>query len=115
LVAGLQKLKDFSGTVEILKGLGMPAASLIAIIVIIIEIPVALSFAAGYKTRQAGYVLMAFTFLTIVFVHNHLTTAMDIMMALKNIAIMGGIMAAISCACDTCVVHTKKKHDQGVV
>jgi putative oxidoreductase len=108
VVAGYQKLKDFSGAAEGIRQIGLPFAPLVTLIVIIIEIPIALLFAYGYKTRQAGYALIAFTALTILLVHNNLSNPMNIMMILKNLAIIGGIMAAISCACGDCTVHSKK-------
>jgi putative oxidoreductase len=101
---------DFSNTVGGIKQMGIPLAPLVTILVIIIEIPVALLFAYGYKTRQMGYALIAFTALTILLVHKNLDNALNIIMILKNLAIIGGIMAAIGCACGDCTVHSVKKH-----
>ncbi len=108
VVAGYQKLTNFTSTVEGITQMGLPFASLVTILVIIIEIPVALLFAYGYKTRKAGYTLIAFTVLTILLVHKDVSIPINVIMILKNIAIIGGIMAAIECTCGECVVHTKK-------
>lgn len=97
VVAGVQKLTGFQGTVGYIGSLGVPFASLVAIIVIFIEIVVALLFAYGYKVREAGYILMAFVVLTIVLVHRDFSQGANMVMALKNIAIIGGLMLASCC------------------
>ena len=124
VVAGYQKLVNFSGTVDAIVELVIPLASfvasgtvyaivklvipLVAIVVILIEIPVALAFAYGYKTRQMGYALIAFTVLVTLIVHRDVSQPMNILMGLKNLAIIGGLMSAIMCFCGDCMVHTKK-------
>ena len=108
VVAGVQKMMHFSETVKSIDSLGVPLAGLASIIVILVEVPIAIAFAAGYKVRQSGYALIAFTVLTILLVHRDLTQPMNILMALKNIAIIGGIMSALGCYCGDCTVHTKK-------
>jgi putative oxidoreductase len=90
--------------------LGIPLAPLATLVVIAIEIPVAIAFAYEYKTKMAGYILIGFTALTIILVHRDFSQGINLVNALKNIAIIGGIMAAIGCACEDCTVHPKKKH-----
>jgi putative oxidoreductase len=109
VVAGYQKLMNFSGapgsTVDIMSGLGLPLPTLVAILVIIIEIPVALAFAWGYRVCVMGSILSAFTVLTILLVHRDFSNQLNMIMVLKNIAIIGGIMATISgCNCEKCKV-----------
>ena len=98
VVAGIQKLMNFAGTTAYIGSLGIPLPALATALVILIELPVALAFAWGYRTRLAGNILIAFTVLTILLVHKDFFGA-DMVMVLKNIAIIGGIMSAISCAC----------------
>ena len=107
--AGFGKLMGFAATSAMIAKLGVPLAPLATIIVILIELPVALAFAWGYKTRETGYALIAFTVLATLLAHRDFTQQMNIIMVLKNLAIVGGIMAAISCACKDCVVHHVKK------
>lgn len=110
VVAGVQKLINFNDTASFIGSLGVPLPLIATIIVIIIEIPVALLFAWGYRTKRTGYALVAFTALATLIVHKDYFGA-DLVNVLKNIAIMGGLMAAISCTCGDCTVHTKK-HEQ---
>lgn len=105
VVAGLQKLMSFGDTVSGVGALGVPFPMIATILVIIIEIVVALMFAFGYKTRTTGWILVGFTALVTVVVHRDFSNQVNMVMALKNLAIIGGIMAAVSCSCGTCVVH----------
>ncbi|MEZ0209054.1 MAG: DoxX family protein [Candidatus Paceibacterota bacterium] len=94
VVAGFQKLMDFGGTVTMMGNLGLPMPTLVAVLVIFIEIVVALAFAYGYKLRESGYILIGFVALTILVVHNDMS---QLGAALKNLAVIGGIMLAICC------------------
>lgn len=99
VVAGVQKLLGFTGATGYIGSLGVPMPMIATAIVILIEIPVALMFAYGYKVKQTGWILMVFTALTILVAHRDFGMGDNMVMALKNIAIIGGILAA-SC-CDT--------------
>ncbi len=109
VVAGIQKLMDFASTSGFIGSLGIPAAALATIIVIVIEVPVALAFAWGYKTRQMGYALIAFTVLATLLVHKDYFGG-DLVNVLKNLAIVGGIMAAMSSSCKDCTTHHRNNH-----
>jgi putative oxidoreductase len=109
VVAGFQKLMDFGNTVTAVQSFHVPMAGLATAIVIFIEIVVAIMFAVGYKTRFHGFVLIGFVVLVTVVVHGDLK-GMNLVMALKNLAIVGGLMSAIGCYCADCTVHPKKKH-----
>jgi putative oxidoreductase len=97
VVAGIQKLMNFSGTAGYIGSFNIPMATLVTAIVIFIEIAVALAFAFGYKVRETGYILMAFTALTILVVHRNFSQGDNLVMALKNVAIIGGLMLATCC------------------
>jgi putative oxidoreductase len=108
VVAGIGKLTNFNGTVDTVGSLGVPLPYVATIIVILIEIPVALAFAYGYRVKRTGWLLMGFTLLATLLVHKNIGDQMQMVMALKNIAIIGGIMAAIKCTCEDCSVHSKR-------
>ncbi len=111
VVAGLQKLAHFSDTTQSIASLHIPLAGLVTLLVIIIEIPVAIAFAWGYRTCMTGWALIVYTALVTVFVHGNIAVGMNLIMALKNIAIIGGLIAIVTeCACGTCPVNMKKGH-----
>lgn len=108
VVAGVQKAMQFTGmsgfigSLPVFSGIGSTAVAMIATaLVIIIEIPVALLFVWGYRLCTTGAILIGFTILATLLVHNHLPQ--DMVMVLKNIAIIGGILSAMgSCDCGKC-------------
>ena len=97
VVAGIQKLMNFSETSAYVGALGLPVPMLVTLIVVIIEVPVALAFAYGYKVREMGYILMAYTAVVTLVVHRDFAQGANMIMALKNIAIIGGLMLATCC------------------
>ena len=107
VVAGITKIMGFQGIVGYIGSLGVPLPMIATILVIIVEVPVALMFAWGYKVKKTGYILIGFTVLATLLAHRDIFGA-DMVMALKNIAIIGGIMSAIACVCGDCTVHGKK-------
>lgn len=115
--AGVEKLLNFNGTsgfVGTLPGLSIPILATIATaIVIVIEIPIALAFAWGYKLCTTGTILIGFTVLVTILVHNHLPA--DLVMIMKNIAIIGGILGAITlCDCGNCPMGHGAKSNKGI-
>ncbi|MBP6948988.1 MAG: DoxX family protein [Candidatus Pacebacteria bacterium] len=113
--AGIQKITEFTGTTTYVDALGVPFPVLATILVIIIEVPIALMFVfCPKRVCASGLALIAFTILATALAHNPFTATdeafkMTLTMALKNIAIIGGILAAImQCECDKCLT-TKKE------
>lgn len=107
VVAGVQKLMGFAGFTGMITSLGLPMPMVIAAIGVIVEVPIALLYAWGYKVRWTGGILALWTLLTIVFVHNN---AAQLVTALKNLAIIGGILATTgACSCNRCDVLNPKK------
>ena len=103
VVAGLQKVMNFADTTKSVASLDIPLAPLVTLLVIIIEIPIALAFAWGYRTCLMGLILVAFTALVTVMVHGQISQGSNLVMALKNIAIIGGILGFVSmCNCGKC-------------
>lgn len=98
VVAGVQKLQNFSMFAEgVGTNLGLPLPQVVAALVIFIEIVVAAAFAYGYKVKETAYILIGFVVLTIVLVHNPMKDAGQLGAALKNLALIGGLLAAGCC------------------
>ncbi|MCF7844178.1 DoxX family protein [Candidatus Gracilibacteria bacterium] len=101
--AGYNKIMGFEGTVGYIDSLGLPFPMLVTILVIVIEVPVALAFAYGYRLCITGSILAAFTVLATVVAHRDVGTGVNMIMAMKNIAIIGGLMLAMrDCDCGKC-------------
>lgn len=117
VVAGINKIMGFEGTVGYVDSLGVPMATLATILVIVVEIPVALMFVfCPKKICWTGGALIGFTLLATILAHNPWAANVDPMAfknvmtaALKNIAIIGGIAASIvACECEACKVRKNK-------
>lgn len=100
VVAGYQKLVQFAGISGFLGSLGFPMPAVVTAIVIFIEIVVAIAYAWGYRVCLTGGILIAFTALATILVHRDIAVGDNMVMALKNIAIIGGLLATIdACNC----------------
>ena len=108
VVAGVQKIIGFQMMVGYIGSLGFPLPAIITALVIIIEIPVAIAFAYGYRVCMMGMILIGFTALATIIVHRNISDGTNMVMALKNIAIIGGILSAImTCDCGKCPMGVK--------
>lgn len=103
VVAGVQKLMGFEGVSGYIGSLGVPLPMIATILVIIVEVPIALAFAYGYRICATGCILIGFTIIATLLAHRDFSVANNMIMALKNIAIIGGLLAVIqSCKCGSC-------------
>lgn len=95
--AGVMKITGFSGTVGYIASVGLPLASLGAVLAIVVEVGAGLALAAGWRTRWAALVLAAFTLVATVLFHNFWAMPADQafvqqLMFFKNIAVVGGLL-----------------------
>lgn len=98
LPAGIGKLTGFSGTVGYIASVGLPLATLGAVLALVVEIVGSLALLAGFGTRAAALVLAAFTLLANFFFHAYWSVpAEQVFVAQllfwKNIAVVGGLLA----------------------
>lgn len=88
--SGAATLADPSAYHAILAAAGLPLG--LAVPVAGFEIAAGLMLGLGLLTRMMVVLLSLFTVLTIVLVHNRLDDAVQMAMALKNLAILGGLL-----------------------
>jgi len=98
LPAGISKISGFEGTVGYIASVGLPLATLGAVLAIVVEVAGALALLAGFGTRLAALVLAAFTLVATVIFHNYWgvpaeQVMMQQLMFFKNLAIIGGLLA----------------------
>ena len=113
IVAGIQKLtglKMTSGFIGQLLHVSSPVlATLATLIVVFIEVVVAAAYAYGYRVCVTGGILATFTVVATLLVHNNFPA--DLVMFLKNLAIIGGIISTIiTCECGNGKCPATKKH-----
>ena len=94
IVSGLQKIADPGPTAQMLAGTNLPAN--LALPTGVIEVVAGVLLAVGLMTRLTALVLFVFVGLTIFFFHNQFTDPLQGTLALKNLAIMGGLLMTFS-------------------
>jgi len=97
LIFGWRKLRDFSGTVDQMAQLGVPAPMLAAGVATFMELPVAFAVAVGAFTRPSALLMFLYTLGTALIGHRYWTMTnadyVDSMDAFyKNLSIMGGFL-----------------------
>ncbi len=81
-------MNGVDGFVGMIEARGLPMASLLAWVVVLIKIAAGGALMLGYKTKEAALALLVFTLLATVFYHMNL----DDINLFKNLAIAGGLM-----------------------
>jgi putative oxidoreductase len=97
LIFGWRKLRDFSGTVDQMKQLGVPTPVLAAAVATFMELPVAFAVAVGAFTRLSAALMFFYTLGTALIGHRYWTLTgterVDSMDSFyKNLSIMGGFL-----------------------
>ncbi|TCM17258.1 putative oxidoreductase [Novosphingobium sp. PhB165] len=94
IVSGASKLMDVSATETAIVAVGLPGG--LAIPTGLFELITGLCLAAGFMVRLVSVLLIGFVALTILFFHHQFTDPLQQIMALKNIAIIGGLCLAFA-------------------
>ena len=89
IFSGAGKLADISATETMIVAAGLPSG--LAIPTGLFELLAGLCLAAGFMVRLVAVLLAGFTAMTILFFHAQFGDPMQRVMALKNLAIIGGL------------------------
>ena len=100
IYAGYGKLMDFTGFVASMLEPKFHSLAMIAgVVAVFIEIVVAIAFAIDYQRKYSAWILGGFVALTTILYHNPWSgpefNPGNMLQALKNIAIIGGIWSAL--------------------
>ena len=101
ITSGLSKIGGFDGTVGYIASKGLPLASVVAVLTILIELGGGLAILFGFATRWAALALAVFTVLAGVIFHNYWAVPADQVMMQqinfwKNVSIAGGFLALVA-------------------
>ncbi len=94
VISGASKLMDVASTETMIVAAGLPGG--FAIPAGLFELLAGLCLAAGFMVRLVSVLLAVFVAATILFFHNRFTDPMQQIMALKNVAIIGGLCLAFA-------------------
>lgn len=91
LMAGINKIGNFSGTQDYMASYGMPLTWLFAMGAVILEIGGGLSLLLGYMSKYGAIALFIFMIPTTLIFHTNFGDQMQVIHFMKNLAIMGGL------------------------
>lgn len=94
IFSGANKIVNLAGTEQMIVGAGLPGG--LALPVAAFEIIAGLCLALGFMVRLVAIALIVFTGATILFFHHRFTDPVQGVMALKNLAVMGGLFLAFA-------------------
>jgi putative oxidoreductase len=97
LISGIGKTAGFAGTAALMGSKGLPAAEVLLVATIVIELGGGVAIIAGWKTGWAAIALFLFTGIATVVFHNFWLVPADQaqmqqIQFMKNVAIMGGLL-----------------------
>ena len=93
LIAGINKINQYEGTVQWMESFGVPGILIIPAIILEIAGPILIII--GYKTKLAAGLLSLFCIATAVIFHNDFADQMQFTSFLKNIALAGGFLLIV--------------------
>ena len=95
LMSGLGKVMNPSGTQAYMGQYGMPFTFLFLIGAICVELLGGLSVLTGYKARWGALILFLFLIPTTLIFHREFSDQIQVIMFMKNLAIMGGLLLLV--------------------
>jgi len=94
LMAGLNKISNYEGTLGYMNAMGVP--SFLLPLVIATEVLGSLAIILGYKTRLVAFLLAGFSIISALLFHLNFSDQMQSIMFMKNIAIAGGFLFLVA-------------------
>lgn len=96
VLGGFSKIGGFAGTVGYMQAKGIPAASVLAVLTIVLELGGGLALVFGFYTRWAALALGLFTLLVTFIFHNfwaqpEAQQMTQQLLFMKNISVAGGM------------------------
>ncbi len=91
ILAGIQKITGYGGTVGYMEAMGVPGIFLP--LVILVEVVGGLAILFGFQTRIAALLLGGFSVLAALLFHFQPSDQIQMIMLMKNFAIAGGFLA----------------------
>jgi len=96
IVSALSKIANFRGTEKYMESHHMHAVALWLMIAILVELAGSLSVLTGFRTRMGASVLIIFLFPVTFIFHRDLGDRLQLIMFMKNMAILGGLFMLLS-------------------
>lgn len=108
ILAGFGKLTAIGGTAGYFGSLGLPAPTIVAVVVGLVELLGGLAVLVGFQTRIAAFVLAVFTLAATAVAHLDFADQMQVLMLQKNLAIAGGFLVLAAVGAGTLSIDAKR-------
>lgn len=92
IIAGWGKLTGFAATVGMVAAAGFPLPTVMTVLAIIFELGGGIMLLLGFHARMAAWMLIVFTAIATGAYHMDWANQMNMIMALKNVSIIGGLL-----------------------
>lgn len=92
ILAGFGKLTDIAGTAAYFSSYNLPAPTVTAVIIGLVELVGGLAVLVGFQTRIAAYLLALFAVASALVAHMNWSDMMQLINFQKNLAIAGGFL-----------------------
>ncbi len=92
IVVGWNKIISFSGTAAYIGSMGVPFPEAMTVLAIIFEFGGGAMLLLGFHSRIAAKMLIVFSLIATALAHHNIADPMQQLQALKNLAIIGGLM-----------------------
>jgi putative oxidoreductase len=92
LFSGVNKIIHFTQTQQYMAQFGMPATAIFGIGAILLELLGGISLLIGYRGRTGALLLIIFLIPTTLIFHTDLSDRLQLIMFMKNLAILGGLL-----------------------
>lgn len=92
VLAGFAKLTDIAGTAGWFGSIGLPAPTVVAVLVGLLELVGGLALVVGWQTRIAALALAAFAIGATLIAHTNFADMMQFLIFQKNFAVVGGLL-----------------------
>ncbi len=107
IIGGAGMAMNFSGTAGFLGSLTPVPGVVMAALAILFKLGGGLALLVGWKAREAAWALIAFTLVTILLAHMNWSDQNQMTQALKNLAIVGGLLMVVIHGAGSKVVGSK--------
>ena len=93
VLSGLNKITGYAGTQAYMDSMGVPG--MLLPLAILLEVGGGLAVIVGWRTRTMALLLAGFTLFTAVVFHADFGNKMQLIMFLKNLAMVGGLVCLV--------------------
>ncbi len=108
IYAGFGKLTDIAGTAGWFGSIGLPAPTVTAVLVGLLEFVGGLAILVGYQTRIAALAIAAFTIGATLIAHTNLADQVQQLFFLKNVSVTGGLLVLAAFGAGALSVDAKR-------